>query len=312
MRWLKKIFHPLIAFIGLQIIWILLVVFWIIWFVNRHKEFRELAKQYQFEVVGHSLDWLVLVEGLVLLVAVLIGIYVLFLYWRRQSTLYRHQQDAITQITHELKSPLASIQLHLETIQLRKPPPDKQERFLDIMLSDTERLNNLINNLLLAAKLERRRRYSSYTAVDFSEFLSKVMEQKRLELPEGGVLNTSIEPGIKIAIDTEEFQTVLRNLYENALLYSTDAPDIRVELKRDGRQCHIVFQDKGVGIALEDQKKVFQKFYRVRRPGESVRGSGLGLYIVKSVVTEYGGKISLASDGHGKGCTFTITLPIAK
>ncbi len=311
MRWLKKIFHPLIAFIGLQIVWILLVVFWIIWFLNRHKEFRELAERYRPELVGRSLDWLVLVEGLVLLVAVLIGIYVLFLYWRRQSELYRRQQDSISQVTHELKSPLASIQLHLETIRLRKPTPEKLERFLDIMLADTDRLNNLINNLLMVAKLEQRRRTVTYPAADFSEFLTNALEQKRLKLPEGGVLSYDIEPGIRVALDSEGFQTVLRNLYENAVLYSPDAPDIKVTLRRDGRQCKLTFQDKGIGIDTADQAKVFKMFYRVRNPGDSVRGTGLGLYIVKSVIVEHGGKISLQSEGKGKGCTFVILLPLA-
>lgn len=311
MNWLKKVFHPLVTFIAIQVVWILLVIFWVYWFVGRHKEIRELAERYRPELVGRGSDWLVLVQGLVLLAVILAGVYVIFLYWRRQSNLYQEQRDAISQVTHELKSPLASIQLHLETIRLRKPPPDKLERFLDTMLADTERLNNLISNLLMTARLEQRGLGASFSAIDFSEFLVQYMEQKRQKLPEGGSLTVKVEGGIKLAADVEGLQTALRNLFENAVLYSVGAPDISVTLSKTDNHCLLTFQDKGIGIEPKDLKKVFRMFYRVRRPGENIRGSGLGLYIVKSIVTEHGGKIKVSSEGGGKGCTFIITLPLA-
>ena len=179
MRWLRRLFNPLIAFICIQLVWILLVVFWVYWFVGRHKEFRTLAERYRPELLSQGFDWAVLVEGIILLVLVLAGVYVIFLYWRRQSELYNRQRDAISQVAHELKSPLASIQLHLETIRLRRPPQEKLERFLDTMLSDTERLNNQINNLLIAARLEQRRRRGNWQTIDFSAFVTRLMEQKR-------------------------------------------------------------------------------------------------------------------------------------
>jgi signal transduction histidine kinase len=310
MKWLKKIFDPLIAFIAIQVIWILVVVFWVLWFIGRHKELRDLASQYHSDLAGHGFNWVVLTVGLVLLVMILAGIYVIFIYWRRQKKLYLEQKNVISQVTHELKSPLASIQLHLETIRLRKPAPDKMERFLDTMLADTDRLNNLISNLLMAAKLEQRRRRAQYPVIDFSAFVIGIMEKKRTKLPEGGNLNLSIEPGLRLAADVEEMQTALRNLFENAVLYSPGAPDIRVELKREGRFCQLSFQDKGIGIDPADLKQVFSMFYRVRQPGENIRGTGLGLHIVKSVVNEHGGKVRVESEGRGKGCTFVITLPL--
>jgi len=310
MRWFKKLFHPLIAFIGIQLVWVLVVVFWIYWFIGRHKEFRELAERYRPELAGR-LDWIVLAEGLVLLLVILAGVYVLFMVWRRQSNLYRQQKNFISQVTHELKSPLASIQLHLETIRLRNPPPDKLERFLDTMLSDTDRLHNLINNLLMAARLEDRRRPAQFPVIDFSAFVATYLERKRAKLPEGGTLITDLEEGLKVAVDTDGMETALRNLFENAVLYSPASPEIRVTLRREGRHCVLRFKDNGMGLDTEHLHKIFRMFYRVRRPGENIRGTGLGLYIVKSVVSEHGGKIAAASDGPGKGSTFTITLPLA-
>ncbi len=312
MKLLKKLFHPLFALIAIQLVRVLLVVFWIYWFVGSHKEFSRLAELYKPELARHGFDWVVLVEGLVLLLVILAGVYVIFLYWKRQSDLVRRQKDILSQVTHELKSPLASIQLHLETIKLRNPTSDKLERFLDTMLADTDRLNNLINNLLMAAKLEQRARTAPYPVIDFSRFIGKYMEQKRPKLPEGGSLAIEVEDGIRAAIDAGGMETVLRNLFENAGLYSPGAPEIRVSLTRSGRNCLLTFRDNGRGIDAKDIKKIFRMFYRVRRPGESIRGTGLGLYIVRSVVREHGGRIKVVSEGQGKGTTFLITLPLAK
>ena len=312
MRMIKRLFSPLIALIGIQFVWVLMVIFWIYWFVGRHKEILELTERYRPEVVRRGLDWPVLVEGIILLVLLLVGVYVIFVYWKRQSDLVKQQKNIMSQVTHELKSPLASIQLHLETIKLRQPPQDKLERFLDTMLADTDRLNNLISNLLMAAKLEHRGRTTLYPVIDFSEFVGSLMEQKRRKLPDGGVLTVELEQGIKARIDVEGMKTVLRNLFENAVLYSNMAPEIAVTLTKKGRKCLLTFRDNGRGIERKDRKKVFKMFYRVRLQGENIRGTGLGLYIVKSVVKEHGGRVRVTSEGLGKGCTFTITLPSAQ
>jgi signal transduction histidine kinase len=311
-KWFKKIFHPLFALIGIQLVWVFVVFLWVYWFVGRHREFTELAERYKPDLAGSGLDWMVLVEGIALLLVILVGVYVIFIYWKRQSSLYREQRNSISQVTHELKSPLASIQLHLETIKLRKLQPDKVERFVDTMLSDIDRLNSLTSNLMMAAKLEHKYRPVHRKAIDFSAFVEKFMEQKRAKLPEEGSLTVEVQQGIMATVNEEAMETVLRNLFENAVLYSLSAPEITVRLGKQGRHCRLEFADKGKGLEAKDLRKIFRMFYRVRRPGESIRGSGLGLYIVKSIVTEHGGKISVSSDGNGKGCTFRIELPVAR
>jgi hypothetical protein len=312
MKLLRKLFHPLFALISIQLVWVLLVIFWIYWFIGSHKEFLKLAELYKPELAGRGIDWMVLVEGLALLLVILPGVYVIFLYWKYQSDLVNQQKNFMSQVTHELKSPLASIQLHLETIKLRNPSPEKLDRFLDTMLADTDRLNNLINNLLLAAKLEQRVRDIQYPVIDFSRLVTKIMEQKRSKLPEGGSIIIEVEDGLKVAIDTERMESVLRNLFENACLYSQASPEIRVTLTRSGKKdCLLTFQDHGKGIEAKDLKKVFRMFYRVRLSGENIRGTGLGLYIVKSVIRDHGGRVRVESKGEGKGTTFLITLPLA-
>lgn len=312
MKWLRRIFHPLIAFIGIQLVWGLLVYFWVYWFLGNNRKLNELAHHYRPELARNSSNWLVLLGGLALLLIVLAGVYVLFLYWKKQYDLYHQQKDIISQVTHELKSPLASILLHIETMRLRPLGPDKTEQFLSTMLADVERLNILISNLLMAAKLEHRRRQHQRRILDFSCFISDFVNRKRAKLPEGGSLTADIEQHIQASINPEEMEMALRNLFENAVLYSTASPEIRISLRKQGKFCFLEFQDSGKGINRKDLKKVFRMFYRVRIHGENIRGTGLGLYIVKSVITSHGGTVQAISEGDGKGSLFLIKLPMAE
>lgn len=308
---MRFIFNPVITFIAVQIVWIGLVVLWVLWFLGRHYELRNLAERYRPEMVPPHINWPVLVSGIILLAFLLVGLYVIFIYWKRQSRLYAEQKTFIAQITHELKSPLASIQLHLETIRLRKPTPEKMDRFLDTMLADTERLNNLTSNFLMAAKLEQRPSGVHFTSIDFSNFVQSCLEDFRKHLQDASGLTAEIEPGINAEIETEGMEMVLRNLLENAFLYSAASPEVRVILKRSGRNCILAVRDNGRGIDKKELKNIFRMFYRVRLSGESIKGTGLGLYIVKSVIRRHNGRIDVASAAPGKGSTFTITLPLA-
>lgn len=305
----RKIFNPVMALVAVQLVWITIVVLWIYWFVGKHREFRELAEKYRPELLGTGFNWPVMVEGILLLVVILVGVYVIFVYWNRQSTLYAKQRDIISQVTHELKSPLASIQLHLETIRLRRPAGDKLDAFVGTMLSDTDRLHYLINNLLMAARLEQRRKPAERRLTDISALLAEHVERERANLPQGGSISIDAAPAVKLLVDPEEMGMVLRNLFENAVLYSPGSPEIAVCLNRTGNSVRLAIQDKGRGLDRSEQKHVFEMFYRGHQSGENVRGTGLGLYIVNTIIRSYGGRVSVESAGPGQGCTFTITLP---
>jgi signal transduction histidine kinase len=309
MRLLRKIFHPVMALIAVQLVWITLVVFWIYWYVGKHREFRKLAEKYRPELLGTGFNWPVMVEGLLLLVVILVGVYVIFVYWNRQSNLYAKQRDIISQVTHELKSPLASIQLHLETIRLRRPSGEKLDAFVGTMLSDTDRLHYLINNLLMAARLEQRRKPAERRLTDISALLAEYVERERANLPQGGSITLEAKPAIKLLVDPEEMGMVFRNLFENAVLYSPGSPEIVVRLSQSGNSVRMTIQDKGRGLDKKELKNVFEMFYRVHPTGENVRGTGLGLYIVDTIIRSYGGRVAVESAGLGQGCTFIITLP---
>lgn len=312
MQRLKNILNPIIILIIVQIVWIGLLVLWIIWFLGRHYELRELAEKYRPELVPQHLNWPVLAGGIIMLALVLIGLYVIFIFWRRQSRLYAEQKTFISQITHELKSPLASIRLHLETIRLRKPPPEKMERFLDTMLADTERLNSLISNFLMAAKLEQRSAGGELPLIDFSSFVDRFISDFSRHIPDGSSLSRNIEAGIFARIDGEGMEMALRNLLENAFLYSPASPEVHVTLSRAGKCCSLAISDNGRGIDAKELNNIFRMFYRVRVAGETIRGTGLGLYIVKSIVKRHKGRIRAESKGPGHGTSIIIALPLAE
>ena len=309
MHFLRRIFTPVITMIAIQLVWITLVVFWIYWFIGKHREFKALAEKYRPELLGEGFNWPVMVEGLGMLLLILIGVYVIFVFWNRQSNLYAQQRNIIAQVTHELKSPLASIQLHLETIRLRRPNEEKLDSFVGTMLADTERLHYLINNLLMAARLEQRRKQTERRLTDLTALVAEHVERERTALPHGGNITLEALPGLKAMVDPEEMGMVIRNLFENAVLYSPQSPEITVRLIKSGNTLQLSVQDHGRGLEANEQKRIFDRFYRVQPPGENVRGTGLGLYIVESVIRGYGGTVAATSAGLGKGSTFTVKIP---
>jgi hypothetical protein len=309
MKWFRSLFNPLFAFIAIQLAWIGVVAGWLYWFLGSHRQLRALAKKYSPELLTVGPDWVILAEGLVLLVAILAGVYVIFLFWSRQAALLREQRQFISQVTHELKSPLASLQLHLETIRRHQPPPERLAAFLETMLADTGRLNALIDNLLSANRVDQKTWALHPQHTDFSAFVERYFRSRQFTLPRAGKLTLQIDAGLHAMIDRDAMETVFRNLLENAILYSDGPPDITVHLYGQGNHCCLDFADRGRGIEAAHQRKIFNMFYRVRRKNENIRGSGLGLFIVRANIEKHGGRISVESAGAGKGTTFKIVLP---
>jgi signal transduction histidine kinase len=310
MKNLKRFINPLFTLIGIQLLWVVLLVFWISWFMKSHLKLRAMAEKYSPELLQGGTDWFILVEGILLLCAILAGVYVIFLYWQRQAALYRAQHNFIAQVTHELKSPLASLQLHIETIRRHRPSAEKMSTFIDTMLGDTDRLDTLINNLLSAQRLEQKGPKLTLKRNNLSECVTSYFRNHQFSLPKAGTMELKITPGLYADMDTEALETVFRNLLENAVLYASGPPDILVILEQNGRRANLTFSDRGKGIDKKDQKKVFQMFYRGKHPGETIRGSGLGLFIVRAIIRLHHGKVWLTSEGRGKGTTVHITLPL--
>jgi two-component system, OmpR family, sensor histidine kinase SenX3 len=229
------------------------------------------------------------------------------------------QHDSfINAVTHELKTPLASIRLYLETLQRRDVDEKQRREFYDIMLADSDRLLHTVEQVLRAGRTGHRRRHTHYALVDMAELVQACIEVTRTGggLPINAITySEQIPPGERPAVkgEPDELRAAVSNLLDNAVKYSEQEVRVSVEVSLDAdRRVILHVKDNGIGIPREQLRRVFKRFYRVPRIVMSrVKGTGLGLFIVRSVIEKHGGKVFAESEGEGRGSTFTISLPRA-
>ena len=304
-RWL---YHPVTIFLAMQVLWVVLIVLWVRWYLENYYQWHETGLQAASRSEAQHPGLLPLLEGGVLLTLILAGATVIFLYWNKQHRLNQMQRAFISNVTHELKSPVASIQLALETMAMRELAPERRGEFLSMMLDDTERLTLLIDRILGAARIEKKRDHYSLHPVSMRQFVEEVLEEGRHLFEKDGH-QVILEKGgdARVAIDRTAMRMVLTNLVENAARYSPRGSSIRLRLHRDLRKCRLDVSDDGVGIARRDLKNIFKMFWRGTESQTS--GTGLGLYIVRHIVKDHRGKVWAASPGPGRGSTLSVSLP---
>tara|TARA_B110000116_G_C16705270_1_gene521802 strand:- start:53 stop:964 length:912 start_codon:yes stop_codon:yes gene_type:complete len=260
--------------------------------------------------------------GLLLLVgvisfAVLIGGLALNTVFLIREIRKSEQHDAfIHAVTHELKTPLASIKLYLQTLRQREFDPEKRRDLIDTMLEDSDRLQQTIDQILLAGKTGAARRVDNPTDVDVSDIVGEcvALAGRRHHLVDGEVrLVDQVPHGIFVVKgDREELAAAVTNLVDNAIKYSGARVRVGVDVARTGaRRVAISVRDQGIGITGQELKRVFRRFYRLPAALQSrVRGTGIGLSIVRAVARRHGGRAYAESSGAGKGSTFTLELPL--
>ena len=233
-----------------------------------------------------------------------------------QRALQQTRNDVMALVTHELKTPLASIRLYLETLQTRAVDEAQRQEFYRIMLADSDRLLHTVEQVLRAGRTGHSQRQIQQMVIDFDELARESIEltRQRLNLTEGALrFSSSIEDGEKALVkgDPEELRAAISNLLDNAIKYSDHEVDVAVELTAPSpKQLVLRVTDRGMGIPREQLKRIFKRFHRVpRRVALAIKGSGLGLFIVRSVIDKHGGKVFAESEGEGLGSTFTVQLP---
>ena len=223
------------------------------------------------------------------------------------------QQDAfLNAVTHELKTPIASIRLYLETLKTREVSEDKRREFYDIMISDSNRLLNTVEQVLQAGQTRERKYLLNISEINLAKLLEESIEiiRSRYNLNENAIEFTGSENNTKISGDAAELQTVFTNLVDNAVKYSKDTVKILIRLKdQDDKNIEIHIKDSGVGIAPNELKRIFKRFYRISGVStQKAKGTGLGLYIVRTIVKKHKGKIWAESKGK-EGSTFIVQFP---
>jgi len=225
------------------------------------------------------------------------------------------QHDAfLNAVTHELKTPIASIKLYLETLKTRDVKEDKRREFYDVMLADSNRLLTTVEQVLQASRTKEKHRQLNISEIKLGRLLDELIKisQMRYKLDETAIKLTEPSEEIKISGDASELQTAFTNLLDNAVKYSGDEPKISVRIKAaSDKKVQIFIKDNGIGLDSSERKRIFKRFYRVSNAAtQEKKGTGLGLFIVKSIIEKHGGKIWAESRGESKGTTFIVQLPV--
>jgi two-component system sensor histidine kinase SenX3 len=266
-------------------------------------------------------DAVLLFSGVVFFLLVIAGLVLNTIFLIREIRRNEQHDSFINAVTHELKTPIASIKLYLETLQRRELDPAQRQQFYGLMLDDTDRLLGTVEQVLKAGQLRMTRAKRQPVEFNFRELVNECMDlaRTRHHLPPSALYWEAAAPAaasdaapITVHGDPEELRTAVANILDNAIKYSGDNVDVSVHIETlpyDNRVALRV-RDRGIGIPAHELKRIFKRFYRVRgRPFSQAKGTGLGLFIVKSIARAHGGRVFAESGGSAPGTTVTFELP---
>jgi two-component system sensor histidine kinase SenX3 len=262
------------------------------------------------------LDWragILLFFGIVLLAFIIGGVVLNTIFLVREIRRNEQHDAFINAVTHELKTPVASIRLYLETLLSRPVEEQKRAEFYRIMLDDSDRLLSTIEQVLRTGRVGPSNRLLNSSPVDLNEVVQEcVWRARTLHGLSPEALQCKLPGKLTVLGDVEELRAAVSNLIDNAVKYSGANVNIAAELSRyEGRYAVLTVRDRGIGIPKSELKRIFKRFYRISE-SKSVRvtGTGLGLYIVRSVAKRHGGRAWADSEGTGLGSTFSLQIPL--
>jgi two-component system, OmpR family, sensor histidine kinase SenX3 len=253
--------------------------------------------------------------GILLMLIVIAGVVLNTTFLVREIRRNEQHDAFINAVTHELKTPVASIRLYLETLQTRAVDEDKRKEFYGIMLEDSDRLLSTIEQVLRTGRAGASSRKLNLETIELDPVVEECLARARvLHKVPPTALQYKPGPPVTVRGDPDEVRAAVSNLIDNAVKYSGSAVNVTVETENlGGKYVAVRVRDQGVGIPKVELKQIFKRFYRVTGPvATRVKGTGLGLYIVRSVAKRHGGRAWAESEGPGRGSTFVLQLPIVK
>ena len=251
-------------------------------------------------------------EGIVFTVLLFFGIYHLNKHQKLEERRARQQKNFLLAVTHELKTPVATIRLFIETLRKRELPKEKRDEILGHANKETFRLDQLVENILLSTRLEQSNQVVYEEDIAYSEFVTNLCDKMVNQSATEHILERDIEPDLVIKGEKMSLESMLVNLYENALKYGGAGVKIHIDLKKVGDQVVLTVSDNGPGIPESEKKKIFDKFYRIgNEETRSAKGTGIGLYMVKKVVESHRGTVRVL-DAQPNGSSFEIMFPYGK
>jgi two-component system, OmpR family, sensor histidine kinase SenX3 len=268
------------------------------------------------------LNWretVLLFFGVIFFALLIAGVVINTSFLVREIRLNEQHDSFVNAVTHELKTPIASIRLYLETMQRRELDEKQRQKFYRLMLHDTDRLLGTVNQVLKAGEARHKSHEPQKVELDFGELVRESIElaKARHHLEPGAMRFEEVSrngAAYKVNGDAEDLRTAISNLLDNAIKYSGDKVDVTVSLApADEKRIKLDIRDRGVGIPPDELKRIFKRFYRVRnRALAKVKGTGLGLFIVRAIAKAHDGRVYAESAGEGMGTTVTLELPSSK
>ncbi len=255
-----------------------------------------------------------MILGVTTFALIIAGLIVYTVFLVREMGITEQQDSFLNSVTHELKTPIASIRLYLETLQSREVGDAQRKEFYRVMLQDADRLQHTVEQVLRAGAARQKRKLEHRAPVDLTWLVQECVDTARTRhhLAEDTITIVGGDPGMPLVVegDVDELRTAIANLLDNAVKYSTGAPQITVQTAgATPDTAWVRVKDSGVGIPRAQIGRIFNRFYRFQPVGSTVKGTGLGLYIVRSIAKKHGGRVFAESSGENKGSTFTLELP---
>lgn len=255
---------------------------------------------------------MILGEGSVFLIILLVGIYFFQRTIKKESEVHQQQQNFLLSVTHELKSPLAAIKLVLQTLVKRDLTKDKRDQLIGNSIEDVGRLDDLVENMLLATRIENNSYSYPKELFDFSELVKSIYDRAIITSENTRNFQQQIEQNISIMGDRFALGSLINNILENAIKYSPNAALVQVQLYQQSNKIFFIVADQGVGIADSERQKIFQKFYRSGNElTRQNKGTGLGLFIVAQVAKNHQAKV-VVSNNQPKGTIFEIIFNLTQ
>ena len=311
------LFHPILILIFSILALGTSLFLYIYWYIEASTGLMSIVERLDLDAgqVLESQTWMVILVLSILVGIIFMGIFIIFVYNLKTLQLYRLQHNFINSFTHELKTPVTSLKLYLETFMKHELSREDQLKFIQYMLHDTSRLSDDIARILNLAQIESKSYGGEMETHDLVKVINWFLDNNSHHFRQSKI-TFSAPPGkaYLCRINLSLFDMLLMNLLTNAVKYNhSKQPEIEISFEVQGKKLYILFRDNGIGIDKSQKKKIFRKFYQVGRSDDmSARGSGLGLYLVEHIAKIHKGKIQVSSRGLGKGSTFSLILPMRR
>jgi len=310
----KWFFHPVFIFIFSIVALAASLFLYIYWYMEVSTGLKTLVRHFSLDPdqVLASQTWVVILVISILVGLILAGIFIIFVYNQKLVQLYRLQHNFINNFTHELKTPVTSLTLYLETFLKHDLSRDDQLKYIHYMIQDANRLSDNTTRILNLARIESRSYEGEFVISDLVQTVEGFCSNNSYLFRNCEItIHNPSGRSFPYRINESLFEMLLINLLTNAIKYNkSEVPKVDITFEPQKRRLHIYFEDNGIGIKKGETKKIFRKFYQVGRSDNmSASGTGLGLYLVQSIARIHKGKISARSEGEGKGSVFTLTLP---